>query len=294
MTAGSITAAAEVLCVSQPAVSRILADLETSISFKLFARINRMMVPTDEGRALFEEVERAFFGLGELDNAAKAIRLCHGGQLRLISAPGIGSKVIAGMTDYFSRSYPDVSISVEVQSSGRLFEWVVSQKCDVGMCALPMNNPAIKVRRFAKGKMYCIMPKGHQLSSMKTIKANDLEGEKFISFQADSTARSSIDAVFTKAGVKRDLQTEARTINVVSAMVEAGLGVSIIGPILDISQIRQNVIVKPFVPAIYTDLAFVFPASKPISLIANRFVESADEYLKIYIKDANKPIDTIQ
>lgn len=293
MMAGSITGAAEMLFVSQPAVSRILADLEESIGFKLFARVNRMMVPTDEGRALFEEVERAFTGLDELKNAARAIRLCRRGQLRLISVSGIGSNIIAGMIQYFAKSNPDVSVSVEVQPSQRLFEWVISQQCDVGMSTLPMDNPAIKVRRFARGRAVCILPKGHNLVHKKSISAQDLESEKFISFRSDSIARRIIDAEFIKAGVERDLQTEARTTNVVTALVEAGLGVSIIGPIFDIDQIRHDVVVRPFTSTIHTDLAFLFPASKPISLIANRFTEAANEYLADFFKTTNSLIEAV-
>ena len=293
MMAGSITGAAEMLFVSQPAVSRIIADLEKSIAFKLFARVNRMMVPTDEGRALFEEVERAFTGLDELKNSAKAIRLCRRGQLRLISVPGIGSNIIAGMVQYFSKSNPDVSVSVEVQPSQRLFEWVISQQCDVGMSTLPMDNPAIKVRRFAKGKAVCILPQGHRLSSKKSISAQDLEDEKFISFRTDSMARRIIDAEFTRAGVERNLQIEARTTNVLSALVEANQGVSIIGPIFDIDHIRHDVVVRPFTPTIHTELAFLFPTSKPVSLIANRFADAADEYLADYFKTTNSLIEAV-
>jgi DNA-binding transcriptional LysR family regulator len=293
MLAGSITGAAKMLFVSQPAVSRILADLETSIDFKLFARVNRMMVPTDEGRSLYAEIERAFTGLEELKNAAKSIRLCRRGQLRLITVPGIGSNIIAGMVAEFSRINPDVSVSIEIQASQRLFEWVISQQCDVGISALPMDNPALKIRPFARGKAFCILPKGHHLTAKKSILPKDLEGEKFISFRSDSVARRMIDAEFTKAGVERHLQTEARTINVVSALVEAGMGVSVIGPVFDINHMHHDVEIRPFSPAIYTELAFLFPASKPISIIAGKFAEAAESFLSPFFNTQNSSIEAI-
>ena len=293
MMFGSITSAAEMLFVSQPAVSRILADLEESIDFKLFARINRMMVPTDEGRALYEEVERAFTGLDELKNAAKDIRLCHSGQLRLISVPSIGSNIIAGLIKYFTNRNPGVSVTIEIQPSQRLFEWVISQQCDVGISTLPMDNPSIKVQRFAKGSAVCILPQGHHLAIKNVITAQDLAGEKFISFKSDSAARRIIDAEFIKADVEREMKIEARTTNTVSALVEAGLGVSIIGPVFDISHIRHNVLVKPFSPAIETNIGLLFPASKPITIIANRFVEAANDYLTDYLKTGDGLIKSI-
>jgi DNA-binding transcriptional LysR family regulator len=58
MLTKSITRAAEMLFVSQPAVSRLISDLESTVEFDLFQRVKKRLIPTPEGEALFEEVER--------------------------------------------------------------------------------------------------------------------------------------------------------------------------------------------------------------------------------------------
>ena len=74
MSSGTVTQAAEILHVSQPAVSRMIADLEYRLNFKLFNRTGRQLIATDEAHALQHEIQRAFIGLKEITEAAHAIR----------------------------------------------------------------------------------------------------------------------------------------------------------------------------------------------------------------------------
>ncbi|MCG8420086.1 MAG: LysR substrate-binding domain-containing protein [Proteobacteria bacterium] len=294
MITGSITKAASELHVSQPAVSRILADLEDSIGFKLFARINRTMIPTDEGRAFFEDVERSFTGLEELKRSAQAIGACFRGRVRVIFVPGVGSKIIADVIEKFKKENPEIAVTVEVEPSQRLFELVATKRFDVGISTtLPTDMGSIKVRRCAQGSAVCILPRGHRLSKQKTISPQDLEGESFISFCSDSIARNRIDAEFIKAEVTRELQIEARTTSVIISMVESGLGVSIIGPVFDLDRVSEHVEVRPFRPKIHTDLVFLYPTAKPESLITKRFTHSVGDYLRSYFSSTNEFLDDL-
>ena len=279
MVTGSVTQAAAMLFVSQPAVSRILADLEEQIGFKLFTRANRQLFPTNEGNAFFDEVERAFVGLEQLDSAAVSIRECKQGRLRLITIPSLTSTLMAGLIARFSRTYPDISVSLEVQASQRVFEWVVSQQCDLGFSTQPIDNPTLSTRVIARGDAVCILPRDHRLVGADVIGVKDLKGERFISFKSDSVARHAIDRVFKDAGCYRDIRMEARTTDAVCGMVAVGLGVSVIGPVFDRGQIHHNLVVKPFEPAIPSELVLLFPANRPASRVSELFIEIVEEFL---------------
>ncbi len=280
MVTGSVTQAANMLFVSQPAVSRILADLEQHIGFKLFTRANRQLFPTNEGHAFFDEVERAFIGLEQLDSTAVSIRNCQQGRLRLITIPSLTSTLMAGLIAKFSDAYPNIAISLEVQASQRVFDWVVSQQCDVGLSTQPVDNPALSTRSVACGNAVCILPRHHPLADQHSIDVNDLHGEKFISFKSDSVARHAIDRAFSEAGCQREMHIEARTTDAVCGMVAAGLGIAVIGPVFDHGQIHHKLVVKPFQPSIPSDLVLLYPANKPMSRISLLFAGVVDEYFK--------------
>ena len=278
MVTGSVTQAANMLFVSQPAVSRILADLEQQVGFKLFTRANRQLFPTHEGQAFFDEVERAFVGLDQLNSAAISIRDCQHGRLRLITIPSLTSTLMAGLIARFSEVYPNISVSLEVQATQRVFEWIISQQSDVGLTTQPVDNPALSAQPVARGDAVCILPKNHHLADRPTIDVRDLHGEKFISFKSDSVARHAIDKVFNQARCHRDIYMEARTTDAVCGLVAAGLGVSVIGPVFDRGQIHHNLVVKPFTPSIPSDLVLLHPANKPVSRISQMFVDVVEQY----------------
>jgi len=87
---GSVTAAADLLFLTQPSVSRLLADLEAELGFALFARIGRSLTPTPEADALYEEVRRSFVGLQEISRVADDIRQYRSGSLKIAAMPALG------------------------------------------------------------------------------------------------------------------------------------------------------------------------------------------------------------
>lgn len=279
MITGTVTQAAEMLYISQPAVSRMLSDLEHEIGFKLFTRANRKLIPTDEGRAFYDEVERAFVGLDQIMKAAHTIREYRTGYFRLITIPSLASTVMADLVAKFTERYPVVSVSLEVQPSQRVFEWIVSQQCDIGLSTLPIENPAVTIRPVSSGDAVCILPRNHSLTSHAEIGPSDLEGVPFISFKADSIFRHRVDDVFQKAGVGRDLKLEARTTEAIYGLVAAGLGVSVIGPAFPGDELHSGIVIRRFKPRIPIELALLYSTHKPLSRFAECFVEIVDEFV---------------
>jgi len=294
MIAGTATQAAEMLCISQPAVSRMLSDLEHKIGFKLFTRANRKLIPTDEGRAFYEEVERALVGLDQIMEAAHAIREYRSGYFRLITIPSLASTVMADLVATFIKRYPLVSVSLEVQPSQRVFEWIVSQQCDIGLSTVPFENPAITIQPVSSGDAVCILPKNHPLTSRAEIRPSDLEGVSFVSFKADSLFRHQIDDVFQKAGVRRDLKLEARSTEAIYGLVAAGLGVSVIGPAFPGDELHNGIVIRPFKPRISIELALLYSAHKPLSRLAECFVKIVDEFINNPESEFTRPGNPIK
>jgi len=98
MLSGSMTAAAASLHTSQPNISRLIAQLERQSGFKLFERVGGRLQPTDEGAALFADVERAFIGLHSIEQAAQNIRQGGTGRLRIAVVPSLSLTVAVGAT----------------------------------------------------------------------------------------------------------------------------------------------------------------------------------------------------
>jgi DNA-binding transcriptional LysR family regulator len=280
VTAGSVTAAAQMLFVSQPAVSRILGDLEDAVGFKLFARTKRQLVQTEEGKLFYEEIRKAFIGLDDLAQTAVSIREHNKGQLRVITLPSFAATLMPELIAKFSTAYPRLPISIEVQSTERIADWIANSKFDIGLTIPPAESPLVNAKVLTQMESVCILHKNHRLANKAFISAKDLHGERFISFKSDSLARHDIDDLFNKEGCQRNLFVEARTVESICGLVAAGLGVSVVGPLWIPKHIQYNLVAKPFRPRVPVDLLLLTPANRPVSRVAELFIKIVTEHLK--------------
>lgn len=275
---GTVTQAAAMLRVTQPAVSRMLNDLEHTLGFTLFRRANRQIVPTAEGLAFHHEVQRAFISLKEIEEAGRAIREYRTGQLRLISIPSVAASIVPRLLKCFGRAHPDINVVLEVQPAPRIFEWLVSMQFDLGLSALPADTSLLTATPILLGDAVCVLPPGHPLAKKDVIRPEHLAGETFISFRSDSHFRFRVDAAFEQARVPRSLKLEARTNEAVLSMAAAGLGVAVVGPFFPAEAVGEAVI-RRFEPAITLELALLQPTRRPLSRVAALFAEKVETFV---------------
>lgn len=284
MMTGTATEAANVLGISQPAISRLVADLEAEIGFQLFDRVGRRVVPTAEAQILIEEVKRALIGLDQIRETAAEIGRFRHSRLRIVAIPSVASTMMVDLIRTFAAEQPDTFISLEVRASEAAVEWVVSQQCDLGIATPAMESPAYARRPLMVGAPYCILPRGHRLAEKETVTPKDLAGESFISFRPDSAFRARMDAIFQQSEVSRVMKFEARTTEVICSMVAAGLGVSVVGP-LGVPEAQRpddaRFIVRKFEPAQTVELSLIWSTHRPLPLVARQFIAVIDRYFSV-------------
>lgn len=277
MLTGTVTGAAKMLGNSQPAVSRLIADLERDLRMKLFFRSGRRLMPTSEANALFEEVRRSFAGLDRIWAAAEAIRNFQHERLCFVAIPSIGSTVGVDLAKRFGDLYPNASIALEIQPTNSAVEWVLSRQADFAIAHPHIDNPSVETRILDTGRSVCLLPTGHKLAKEPVLRPEHLRDESHISFRPDSVYRHRIDTVFRDAGIKRTLRYECRTTEAICAMVADGQGVAVVGPYLP-RAMSDAIVIRPFEPVVTVELAAIWYANQPLSAIATRFLTLVEDY----------------
>jgi len=144
MEFGSATAAGEVLHVTQPAVSRLLSDLEANVGFQLFERRARGLVPTQDAHVLYEEVKRSFVGLDRISQVATGIREKATGTVRVIALSKYAEGFVASIIGQFLKDNPGIMVELESSGTAGVVEGIASQTYDVGIASATISDVLIK------------------------------------------------------------------------------------------------------------------------------------------------------
>jgi len=139
---GTVSRAALVLSISQPAMSKLIAHFEADTGLKLFDREKGRLAPTDHGMRLYEEIDRIFAGVRQVENAAEAIRREERGQLAVGVMPALSGTFIQRATMGFLKDRPNVFCSVQSLSSHRIADWLATRKLDVGLASARIDRAA--------------------------------------------------------------------------------------------------------------------------------------------------------
>ena len=273
ITSGTVTKTAALLEVSQPAVSRLIADLEKTAGFKLFNRSGRELEPTLEGRLFAEEVAQSMSGLKRIEQAAQNIRDFNHVKLRLVSTPPFASTLAPVLIKKFSKRHPNVHVCLEVQSDDERIEWMVLKNQDFGIAVSTGRNRNIAAHELLCTEAVCILPVSHRLAGNKSVSPEDLVGEIFVSYFEGSLFKSDIDKAFNVAKVRRLTRYEGKTTGAIIGMVGAGLGVSIISSGFGAGSFDQRCTTVPFIPQISYTAELLWSTQRGLSTIQSEFLD---------------------
>ena len=182
--AGSITGAAKMMHISQPSVSRLVADLEYAVGFPLFVRVGRGLTPTVEGRHFYEGVEGMFIGIDRLEELAKSIRTSQAG---VISIGTIQSIATIELPKAIGRMYninPEIRFDVQSRNTPAILDAVQTRQIDLGIVGREPDLQGVEILYQTSVPYVCLMPEDHRLAGeYGSVDLKQLaETETFVTF----------------------------------------------------------------------------------------------------------------
>ena len=272
MTNGTTARAAEVLHVSQPAVSKMIQELERSLGFDLFRRIKGRLHPTPEGQLFFREVEHAFLGLGHLRGAAARIRDFGSGELKIACLSALSTNVLPRAMHAFMARNPNVAVTFQARMSSTVRDLVASGQFDLGVVADEIDRTGVVASDFARFRVAVAVPEGHPLQSHETLHPRDLADYPFIALAPEDTTRSEAEAAFEKVGVKVRIVMETPYSTTICAMVAAGIGIGLVDPLTAEPYIGRGLVLKAFEPALHFRTLLITPPNRMASRHLDEFI----------------------
>jgi DNA-binding transcriptional LysR family regulator len=275
---GSMTRGAQELGISQPAVSRLLADLERSLGFRLFDRRDGRLSPTQEARFILPDVRRVIETMDQIQEVGLHLTERKAGHLRIACLPGFATSHLPSVLTRFLKDRESVTVTLEPDRPERILEWIIGEQYDCGITDGFDGHPAVESEVIAI-RTVCIFPEGHRFGSLKRVTPRDLAREDLIHTRRDSTFYRSLKECLNAVDAEPITLIETRQFTAACELVLRGLGVAVVSILDATGYADRGLQMRPFEADITHDLALVRPVHKHPAMVTLEFLEAFRESL---------------
>jgi DNA-binding transcriptional LysR family regulator len=273
MLTGSISGAAKLLYVSQPAVSRVISHAEQRLGFQLFQRIKGRLYPTPEAKRLFVEVDTVYNGVQRVNEVVDDLIENRSGLLRIACSANLSQSLFPQAIRAFLRHHPDVRIVLHTVPPDALLQNLFAQKVELGIAYMPFAHPSIASQLLYENRIVAVLPSSHRLASQTELRLDDLIDEPFIGYVSDLPFGRLFRQLFDNAQRYPQPRVEVQQVHVACALVEAGIGIALADEQTVHGQNWQNIITRPLVPDVPTPVHVFHLLYEPLSRAAQEFIE---------------------
>jgi DNA-binding transcriptional LysR family regulator len=280
MLTGSVVGAARLMNVTQPGVSRTIGLMELRLSYPLFERRGRRLVPTPEAEALYREVEHLYGSIERIAQVAQDIRFQRAGALRIATLPALAQWLVPRGITRFLSTRPNVTVFVQSLPSRQIAELVSTRQFDVGVVELPLSRPATEIEPFEPVQSMAVMPSSHKLAAKRLISLKELDGERMVLLSQHSFVRYLIDDAFSSLGVAPNVVLETPSSSIACALVAAGAGIALVSKWAAAPFAGPDLVVLPVKESLSSRYALIFPEGSARLLLADAFANDLREEIR--------------
>jgi len=280
---GSFTKAADALCMTQPAVTFQIRQLEEYFNTRLFDRANGRIALTLAGVVALEYAERILALSAELDARLKEISGQEVGPLLIGASTTIAEFLLPKILGEFKSRYPGIVPRLIVANSEAVQQRVAECRLDLGFIEGDSHLPTVVADVCCEDELQIVCSPSHALAEQKTVPVKSLTEHAYISRELGSGTREVIDHYLQKAGFSLDsLQVvmEASSPEALKGLVATGLGFAIMSRATAEKEVRLGELVRiPLAPPLIRHLSVVYPKERFHSKVVNGFVQFAKQRL---------------
>ena len=272
-SSGSVTRAAEILRVSQPSVSKVLAHAEQQLGYALFDRSKGKLTPTPEADQLYSHVITVNESVDRLRHVAENLRAAEHGSIRIAATPAFGIDLLPRLIASYREQHQDTVFLVETLHHDQIASALLESRLDLGLAFEPEDIPGIASETLGHGAFVALTQPGMKFAGRKELSISDLQGLDFITLDKRGPLGRILSTHIESSGVSLNTVAYAETYQVAKALVSYGVGVTIIDEITARSVGHDRVKLWPLTPPLQFRIAALQLARAPMSMVCKRFVD---------------------
>ncbi|XLZ68862.1 LysR substrate-binding domain-containing protein [Massilia sp. SR12] len=275
MQVGTISGAAQVLHISQPAVTKVLQHCELQLGMPLFERVRGKLYPKPEAHRLFAETEKLHRDLQGIRRLAASLKGRAVETVRLVSTPTIAISVLPQAMSAWRKEFPDTRCELATHHTSEIVNTLRLGEADMALSLQDPRHPGIIAEPIAQGVMTVIAPAGtwrpEELSQPLT--ADGLTGE-LIGHADNDPLGEMVVAACEAQGIQPFFRTTVQTYQIARSLVEAGGGIAVVDPLTAASCDPAKVQRRLWAPAIPIQLFLLTNGHAPLSHCARQLAGS--------------------
>lgn len=266
---GSFTKAAEILNYSQSGISRMVGDLEAEWNISLLERSRAGVSLTSDGMRLLNHAKSL---CDEFQKLQMEVDDLHGVQTGLIRIGTVSSVAIHWLPNIiraFQKDYPGVDYEMLLGDYTEIETWITEGRVDCGFTRTPASDD-FETIPLSRDRLLAILPEGHPLTEYEKVPISKLCSEPFMLLEKG--ARAEVSEIFERNHLTPRVHFTTWDDYAIMAMVESGLGISIL-PELILKRIPYRIVAKELNVPAYREIVFALRDRKTASLAVKRFME---------------------
>ena len=284
MLTGTVSEAARLLHVSQPVVTRVLQHAEASLGFRLFERVRGRLQATPEANALYGDVERLYGEVERVRRVSESLRHRGAGRLRVAATPSLANPLLVPAVRRFCARHPDTQVQVLTHHTDEIVDALLANQIDLGFAFSPPRHEAISSEPVAGGRMLLAVPRTQPLPAggrRNVVPMHRLMERPFIGYDDNSSLGLLVRQTLARHALEPHSTLEVQTYSLALALVDAGLGMTLLDQYTALSANPERVSLHEVVPALPFEIQLLRASHRAASSLVDdmrtQFAEAAQE-----------------
>lgn len=220
----NITRAAQLLHMTQPAVTRAIQEMEHYYGVFLFERLNRRLYITESGKQLYSQ---ALHIAESFDLMEKGLRNWDEfGILRIGASITLGNFLLPQLVSIYQGRHPNLQIRATISNGYKLQQMLYNNQLDFALIENEVSQDRLKMEPFSEDQLILILPPNHPLKKKAGIQLRDLTSYPFLLRESGSVGRTFLNHVFSSHGMILEPLWESASTQAIVKAVSIGIGIS--------------------------------------------------------------------
>jgi DNA-binding transcriptional LysR family regulator len=280
MLTGGVGGAAQLLHVSQPAVSKVLAQAQRQVGFALFERVKGRLVATPEGQQLHTEVEALWRGVERVRDVSRSLAAPTTGTLRLAVSASFAPFLVPRAIALLCERFPRLKSQMEILVAPIMVDALMDHSADLGVALQPNEHPNLVREQAYRCGFACVMREDHPLAASASVQPADLRGQRVITSAANTPYGQALQRAYGREAATLQLDLEVRSSTSACWQAQAGGGVAVVDRAAVAGNSFRGLAVRPFQTKERLTVGILRNRYRPLSAVQKAFCAEFDKVWK--------------